>query len=78
MPVFAKYTITVEGGSLSAPVQHEFEANPGENLRQQEMLASNIGSGKYTVSLFIHVQYVTRDGTNRILNNSAGSLAVER
>jgi len=32
--------------------------------------------GRYSVSLFIHVQYIDANGTARILNNSGGFVEV--
>jgi hypothetical protein len=77
MPVFAKYRITISGGSLTNAVVKEFDAIEGYNERRDHELASGLGSGKYKVEIFVHVQYVDRAGGNKILNSSMPSLAVE-
>ncbi|HEY5611757.1 MAG TPA: hypothetical protein VIL97_11145, partial [Thermoanaerobaculia bacterium] len=78
IPKFARYEITVEGGALDDPIERAFEAEPGDNIRNDVRLASGLGPGKYKISLFLHVQYRTPDGTDRILNRSAMMLEVER
>lgn len=76
MPTFARYTLTVKGGSLSAPVEKVYDAESGENIEEDVELASSLEPGTYDVELFIHIQYVDADGTNRILNRNARSLSV--
>lgn len=77
VPQFAKYTLTIRapGGSET---EKEFNAFPGENVMNDVELAPAREPGEYTVSVFMHVQYVTAAGEARILNNSAGSLSVTR
>jgi len=76
-PTFAKYTFTVSGGSLSAPIIKTYDAVSGENTEENVTFAEDLGPGVYSIALFIHVQYVDPEGTNRILNNSVPSLEVE-
>jgi hypothetical protein len=79
IPTFVKYTITLKGGSLRQPVEKTFDVNTaGEVLWDNVMLASGIRPGKYSVTLFLHAQFVKEDGTGQILNNNAGFLEVER
>jgi hypothetical protein len=74
----ARYRVTIDGGTLAEPIVRTFEATPGANRRPRERLAEGLGAGVYTASLFLHAQYVDRDGTPQILNRSAGTLSVER
>jgi len=76
MPVFARYTVTVYPPG-SQPVPHQFDASPGENMRQDVNLGLVSARGSYRVEMFLHVQYISPDGTNRILNRSGHSLEVE-
>jgi len=76
LPLFARYTITIEGGTLSSPIEREFEAEVGDNQRSDVELTSTLGPGTYQVSLFLHVQYVKPDGEGQILNQSAATLEV--
>lgn len=78
IPVFRRYTITIEGGTLPEPIERELEAIPGDNISRSAILASGLGPGSYEIDCFLHVQYVKRDGTNMILNRSAISLRVEK
>jgi|GEM_PF-5696709 len=76
IPKFVRYTVYVEGGSLSKPAEFEHEATPGENSTQDEELASDLGPGEYSVHIFLHAQFVDSKGTNRILNDSSPSVTV--
>lgn len=76
VPVFARYTFTVKGGSLERPVERTFDAEPGENVRAGVPLATGLGPGTYRVELFLHVQCY-EDGTPRILNANTRTLEVE-
>jgi len=79
LPTFVKYTLTARGGTLGKPVEKTVEAkNAGENRWDDVMVASGLGAGKYTVSLFIHAQYVKEDGTGRVINNNTASVEVEK
>lgn len=78
MPVFAKYRVTVESDSLEKRKEIEYEAEVGENERTDELLLSDLDPGEYAVSIFIHVQYVDAEGTNRIINNSCPAVRVTR
>jgi hypothetical protein len=75
-PVFAKYYINVKGGTLQERLQLEFSAESGSNVREDELLATELGPGEYEANIFIHVQYVDQEGTNRVLNNSSSFLYV--
>lgn len=77
IPVFARYTYTVEMPDGSE-VEKQFDASSGENMLANVRLADAAGTGKYEVSLFIHVQYVDTNGTGQILNNSAGFVELSR
>jgi hypothetical protein len=77
IPELAKYTFTVKHPDGSE-TEKQFEATAGENVLTNERLADATSSGTYSVSLFIHVQYVNAEGTGRILNNSAGFLELRR
>lgn len=77
IPQFAKYTITVRRPDGSE-VEKEFDAVAGENVKNDVRLDDARASGEYRASVFIHVQYVTAEGTARILNNSSTSLEVRR
>lgn len=76
LPLFARYTVTVEGGTLSSPIERQFDAESGDNRRSHVELASGLGRGTYQVSLFLHVQYIKPDGEAQILNQSATTLEV--
>lgn len=78
LPLFVRYTVTVEGGSLSSPIEREYDAEPRDNRQSEVKLASGLGPGTYQVSLFLHVQYVKPDGEGQILNRSAVTLEVGR
>jgi hypothetical protein len=56
--------------------EKEYDAESGENIEEDVELASSLEPGTYRVELFIHVQYVDENGTNRILNRSAPTLSV--
>jgi len=68
-PTFARYIITVSGGSLEEPTKITFDGEPGNNETEDEDLASELGPGSYEVSMFIHVQYKDED-TNVGLNKT--------
>lgn len=79
IPTFARYRLTVKGGSLSQPIERTYDAKTaGENTWDNVTLASGLGAGKYTVSLFLHAQFIKENGTGQILNNSAGFLEIEQ
>lgn len=77
LPLFAKFTVSVDGGSLREEIEHEVVAEPGDNIGERVLLASDLGPGEYRVSLFIHVQYITPEGTGQILNRSSFGLEVD-
>ena len=77
IPQFAKYTLTVRRPDGSE-VEKEYDAVAGENVMSDVLLDEASAPGEYRVSIFMHVQYVTAEGTARILNNSGTSLEVRR
>ncbi len=77
IPELANYTFTVKHPNGSE-TETQFQATAGENVLTSQKLADASSSGTYSVSLFIHVQYVNAEGTGRILNNSAGFLELRR
>jgi hypothetical protein len=77
LPLFARYTVTVEGEPLAENIELAMEARPGENIQNNALLASGLGPGKYSADIFVHVQFVDREGTARIFNTSSFSLEVE-
>ena len=77
VPVFARYTYTVKHPD-GRETEKVFDAIAGENVRANVRLADATASGTYSVSLFIHVQYVDANGGGKILNNSAGFLELRR
>lgn len=77
VPVFARYRYTVKKPD-GTEVERTFDAIGGENILGNVRLADATEAGTYSVSLFIHVQYVDANGTGRILNNSAGFLELRK
>ena len=77
LPIFARYTFTVEHPD-GTETKKEFEALAGDNVLASAKLAEASGPGEYSVSLFIHVQFVDAAGTARILNNSGGFVELRR
>ncbi|HUO83764.1 MAG TPA: hypothetical protein VM534_01500, partial [Thermoanaerobaculia bacterium] len=78
IPTFVRYEVSVEGGSLNEPIELVFDATPGDNIRSDVLLSSGLGPGRYSVGVFLHVQYVRPDGGNQILNHSTSPVSVER
>ncbi|HUP66286.1 MAG TPA: hypothetical protein VM557_13500 [Thermoanaerobaculia bacterium] len=78
MPLFVRYEVSVEGGSIEKEIERVFDASPGEVTMNGVELASNLGPGTYRISLFMHVQYIGSDGGVKILNHSGPSLEVQR
>ncbi|HSN68829.1 MAG TPA: hypothetical protein VLV48_06270, partial [Thermoanaerobaculia bacterium] len=77
MPLFVRYQISVEGGTLEEKIEETYDApHPGTVEKSDVVLASGVGPGTYRVDLFIHVQYVKADGTPHILNQSVFPLEV--
>ena len=75
-PAFSKLTITVDGGTLSAPVAKVYDAQAGRIFRDSELILSSLGPGTYRVGLFIYLQYSDEKGTGRILSKSIPPLTV--
>jgi len=50
----------------------------GEHSWENILIATGIGPGEYSVTLFLHAQFAKEDGSGMILNNNAGFLEVER
>jgi len=76
VPTFARYAISVRGGSLPQELEKEHEVDGVLSERRDEVLATGLGRGEYDVSVFIHVQ-TNAPGHPQILNNSAGSASIE-
>ena len=75
-PTFAKYQITISGGGLDNSIVLNYDAEPGYNEFEEEAIATGLDSGKYSINVFIHVQY--KDGeTNKVLNKTIPDLNVE-
>lgn len=77
-PTFARYTINVEGASGQEPVQLQFDAVPGSNEMQNHELVSSLATGEYSAHIFVHVQYVDAEGTNRIVNHTSSILSIRK
>ncbi len=75
-PAFAKLTITVDGGALSAPVARVYDASAGRSFRDSELILSSLGPGTYRVGLFIYLQYRDEKGIGRILSKSIPPLKI--
>jgi hypothetical protein len=69
-----KYTVIVEGESLSEPKKIEYDAEAGENIETDVELAKDLSPGKYSVSITLHAQYVNADGQESTLNTSSPAL----
>lgn len=77
LPWLARYEVTIRRPD-GTKVEKQFDARPGENVMQDVVLSDAASSGTYTVSMFLHVQYVGGDGGGRVLNESFASLEVRR
>ena len=77
LPQFARYEVTVTYPD-GEKTEQTFEAGVGENIEREVHLADTIAPGEYAVSIFIHVQYVSAEGTAKILNRSGTSLRVRK
>lgn len=78
VPVFARIIFTIGGGTLAAPVEKVFDAVPGENRRDETVLADGLGPGSYRVELRVQAQFVDRSGTPRLVERSGLALEVGR
>lgn len=77
MPLFVRYEVSVEGGTLEKEIERTFDAPHAGTVEMDDVeLASGLGPGEYTIGMFIHVQYVRPDGTPQILNSSVIPLHV--
>lgn len=76
VPLFARYTVRVEGDELPQPLEREFEAAPGEHSTEWTSLAQGLPPGRYRASLFLHAQYIRPDGVATILNRGSFTLEV--
>jgi hypothetical protein len=80
VPTFARYRLTVKGGTLPAPVELTFDADrrAGEQAWNGVLLASGLGPGRYDVSPYLHAQTVPSGGTPLSINRNYGDLTVEK
>jgi hypothetical protein len=75
--VVARYKVTVKGNNLVTPVVKEYEAQPGDNVRSEEMV-TRLAPGRYTIEVAITAQFVDSTGANKVINRTAPSLEVGR
>ncbi|HMG32550.1 MAG TPA: hypothetical protein VKM94_01325 [Blastocatellia bacterium] len=76
-PLLARYSVTVRGGSLPTPIVKEYEAQPGDNVKT-ENVGTGLGAGRYTVEFSIKAQFIDSSGAKRILSRSIPPLEVGR
>ncbi|MCI0615826.1 hypothetical protein L0244_22815, partial [bacterium] len=69
-----KYTVIVEGESLSERKELEFKAEAGENIETDVELIKDLPQGRYSVSILLHAQYVNADGMENTINSSSPSI----
>lgn len=64
IPMFARYTFRVKGGTLVEPIEKivEVERRAGEHSWNGLEVASGLGKGEYDVELLLHAQTVMPDG----------------
>lgn len=77
LPWLARYEVTIRRPD-GTKVEKLFDAHAGENVLRDVVLADAAAPGTYTVSLFLHAQYVGGDGGGRVLNESKSPLEVRR
>jgi hypothetical protein len=77
VPQFARYTVTVETPS-GQRIEKELEGTAGEHVMHDVRLCDAREPGEYSMSIFIHVQFVSADGGARILNRSNLSVRVRK
>lgn len=77
MPTFARYEITTKGGTLGREILREYTVDSTRSVRGDEILATGLGPGEYSVSVFIHVQTNLPDSGPFIMNDNAGSVTLE-
>lgn len=79
VPKFVRYTVTIDPPGDGADIEKEFDVtSSGEHRMLNVELAPADAPGEYEVSLFIHVQYETPDGTARIVNRSYVPLSLRK
>ncbi|MHB0970292.1 MAG: hypothetical protein ACYC7A_17355 [Thermoanaerobaculia bacterium] len=78
IPKFARYTVTLIRPGADRKVEKVYDATPGENAMRDVLLGPATRSGDYSVEMFLHVQYVTADGTQRVINDSNIPLRLRR
>jgi hypothetical protein len=78
IPRFVRYTVTLVRPGAEGEVEKEFEATAGENAMRDVLLGPASRPGDYSVEIFLHVQYVTADGTQRVVNDSNIPLRLRR
>jgi hypothetical protein len=71
-----KYTVIIEGESLSEPKKLEYYAEAGENIETDVELIKDLPLGRYSISIFLQAQYVNSDGQENSINSSSPSISV--
>lgn len=69
-----KYTVIVEGEALSEPKKLEYTAEAGENIETDVELVKDLPTGKYSVSIALHAQYMNEDGEEHTLNSTSPTI----
>jgi hypothetical protein len=69
-----KYTVIVEGESLSERKELEYYAEAGENIETDVELIKDLPLGRYSISILLHAQYVNADGVENTINSSSPSI----
>ena len=73
---FGKITITVDGGTLSAPVVKVFDANQNRIFGERVEMLTGAESGSYTVRGLIYREYTDEEKRGRIFTYSLSPLTV--
>jgi len=71
-----KYTVIVEGESLSEPKKIEYDAEAGENIETDVELIKDLQPGRYSISIALHAQYVNTEGEENSINSSSPSVSL--
>jgi len=76
---YVKYGVTVTGMTLSQSGGIvSFDAFPGENAREDELLLENPEAGVYFARLFVDIQYVDENGQNRTIKKILAEQQISR
>ena len=73
---FGKFTVTVDGGNLSAPVVKVFDANQSRIFADRIEMLSGAGPGIYTVRGFLYREYTDIERRGRIFTHSIAPLVL--